>query len=368
MRFPKPWTKKRGKRLLGGTLSGMVGEILFYASLILLGVFGLALMIFQRFGAASTFVSDRIGDAVPEAFLDAATATGEASASGLGFWIVIVLSVAMIAVGGGAMVFRLLSIGASDERRKVFAKAATIDLPAADRGEMPPLPAVPQGRSVTESPGVRLAYRLASEGSIARRPVAIAALALLWNAAWFVLLAVVVSGFLSSHPRWILAFLLIPFAAIGVWAFRYFLDALRQTAGVGATIVEISSHPLHPGRSCDLYVAQAGRLSLRRLRVELICEEETTYRQGTDIRIDRHVALTKILCAERDLRIDPHRPWEQELQIDLPADAMHSFRSAHNAVCWRISVCGDSRPWPSFCLNFPVFVHPPVRSQIPRPR
>jgi hypothetical protein len=368
MRFPKPWTKKRGKRLLGGTLSGVVGESVFYATLFLIGTFSLALMLFRRFVNASRFVSDTISEAVPDAFPGAVAATGEASASGLGFWVVIVLSIAMLSVGGGGILFRLLSVGASDERRKVFANRAALEFPSAVASESQPLPSVPLGRGVTDSPGVHLAYRLASEGSMARRATSIAALALLWNAAWFVLLAVVVSGFLSGNPRWVLAFLLLPFAAIGIWAFRYFLDALRQTAGVGATIVEISSHPLHPGRSYDLYVAQSGRLSLRRLRVELICEEETMYRQGTDVRIDRHVAFTKILSTYRDLSIDPHRPWEQELQIDLPADAMHSFRSAHNAVCWRITVSGDARPWPSFCLNFPVFVHPPVRPETRRPR
>jgi hypothetical protein len=419
MRFPKPWTKKRGKRLLGGALSGVVGETVFYATLFLLGVFGVALMLFQRLSDASDLVKAAIPEAVPDAFPGAVTATGEASSSSLGFWIVIVLSFAMIAVGGGALIFRLLGVGASDERRSVLASKATAiasggqaaavlspleNSRAASPGASPitarpggaerrehegdvdgefekprdfrttsifessVLPGVPQGRGVTDSPGMKLAYRLASEGSMARRAMATAALALLWNAAWFVLLAVVVSGFLSGNPRWVLAFLLLPFSGIGIWAFRYFLEALRQTVGVGATIVEISDHPLRPGASYEVFIAQLGRLSLRRLRVELICEEETMFRQGTDVRIDRHVVFTKILCTERDLSIDPHRPWEQELQLDLPADAMHSFRSAHNAVCWRITVSGDARPWPSFCLNFPVFVHPSVQALTRRPR
>ena len=412
IRFPKPWTKKRGKRLLGGSLSGAVGESVFFASLFLLGIFGLALMLVQRLSEASQLVKAALPEAVPDAFPGAVAAASEASASQLGFWIVIVLSFSMIAVGGGALLFRLLGVGASDERRSVLASRATAiatggqtsptlqaqnannsgsvsaESAANETGEADDdnhatqgrdfrttsifessvLPGVPQGRGVTDSPGVKLAYRLLSEGSMARRAIATAALALLWNAAWFVLLAVVVSGFLSGNPRWVLAFLLLPFGGIGIWAFRYFLDALRQTAGVGATIVEISDHPLRPGANYELFVAQLGRLSLRRLRVELICEEETMFRQGTDVRIDRHVVFTKILCTERDLSIDPHRPWEQELQLDLPADAMHSFRSAHNAVCWRITVSGDARPWPSFCLNFPVFVHPSVQTPMRRPR
>lgn len=412
MRFPKPWTKKRGKRILGGALSGAVGESVFYALLFLLGVFGLALMIVQRLGEAADLVRDALPEAVPDAFPGAIAAAGEASSSSLGFWIVVTLSLAMITVGGGGVVIRLLAVGASHERRSMLASRANsrgfnsrgsspapaspaispsdtgkpAEAPSASSrsdgltSDKPPnfdtgslfdatvLPSVPQGRGVTDSPGTHLAYRLASEGSMARRAIATAALALLWNAAWFVLLAVVISGILNGHPRWVLTFLLLPFAGIGIWAFRYFLDALRQTAGVGVTVVEISDHPLRPGSEYELYVAQSGRLSLRRLRVELICEEETMYRQGTDVRIDRHVAFTQILCTERDLSIDPHRPWEQELQVDLPADAMHSFRSAHNAVCWRITVSGDARPWPSFCLNFPVFVHPSVPQLLRRPR
>ena len=105
-----------------------------------------------------------------------------------------------------------------------------------------------------------------------------------------------------------------------------------------------------------------------RLRVELVCEEETTYRQGTDLRIDRHQAYTQILHTQRDLSIDPYAPWEQELAVKLPADAMHSFQSAHNAVCWKITVSGDARPWPSFCQSFPVVVHPPAGPPMRLPR
>ncbi len=361
MRLPKPWTKKRGGRLLGGAFSGAIGEAILLAGLFLLGVFTSALMLFQRFAADSL-----TGTAVlPEGIV-----SGEASSSTLGFWIVIVLSVAMLAVGGGGLIYRLLRIGASDERRSAMAtRAGSIELIGPASSEMVPFPSVPQGRGLTDSPGVHQAYRLASEGASRARTVAASAtLSLLWNATWFVLLAVVVSGFLTDRPRWVLTFLLLPFAAIGWWSFRYFLETLKKTAGVGATIVEISDHPLQPGHQYTLFVSQAGKLNLRRLRVELVCEEETTYRQGTDLRIDRHQAYAQILHTQRDLSIDPYHPWEQELAVTLPAGAMHSFQSAHNAVCWKITVSGDARPWPSFCQNFPVVVHPPAAPSIRLPR
>jgi hypothetical protein len=361
MRLPKPWTKKRGGRLLGGTFSGAIGEAILLAGLFLLGVFTSALMLFQRFASESL---------TGRAVLPEGTLASEASASMLGFWIVMVLSLAMLAVGGGGLFYRLMRIGASDERRSVMAtRPGAIERMRPVNSEMPPLPSVPQGRGLTDSPGVHQAYRLASEGPNRACMVAAAAtLSLLWNATWFVLLAVVISGFLNDRPRWVLTFLLFPFAAIGWWAFRYFLDTLKQTAGVGATIVEINDHPLQPGHEYTLFVSQGGKLNLRRLRVELVCEEETTYRQGTDLRIDRHQAYSKILHTERDLSIDPYGPWEQELAVKLPADAMHSFQSAHNAVCWKITVSGDARPWPSFCQNFPVVVHPPAGPPIRLPR
>jgi hypothetical protein len=359
MRLPKPWTKKRGGRLLGGAFSGAIGEAILLAGLFLLGVFASALMLFQRFASASLS-----GAAVlPEGIV-----SGEASSSTLGFWIVMVLAIAMLAVGGGGLVYRLLRIGASDERRSAI-RAGSMELIRPATTDVVPLPSVPQVRGLTDSPGVHQAYRLASEGANRACTVAASAtLSLLWNATWFILLAVVVSGFLNDRPRWVLTFLLLPFGAIGWWSFRHFLESLKRTAGVGATIVEISDQPLLPGQEYTLFVSQAGKLKLRRLRVELVCEEETTYRQGTDLRIDRHQAYTQILHTQRDLSIDPYAPWEQELAIKLPADAMHSFQSAHNAVCWKITVSGDARPWPSFCQSFPVVVHPPAGPPMRLPR
>lgn len=361
MRLPKPWTKKRGGRLVGGNLSGAIGEAMLLFACFLAGVFTLALVLFQRFAGASLQASAGL----PEGII-----SGEASSSLLGFWIVVILGLAMLTIGGGGLAYRLGAIGTSDERRSVMAAGAVAFAP--NRPSEPDwglLPNVPAGRGVTESPGIYQAYRLAAEGyPRVGSLVAAASLALLWNGAWFVLLAVVVIGFLNQTPRWVLGFLLFPFAAIGWWALRFFLDNLRRTAGVGATIAEISDHPLQPGGTYALFVRQSGRLKLRRLRIELVCDEESSYRQGTDLRIDRHRAFEQIIHTERDLAIDPHHPWERELSLTLPSAAMHSFQSPHNAVCWRITVSGESRPWPSFCQSFPVVVHPPAGPPIRHPR
>ena len=177
-RFPTPWSKKRGERNLGNALTGVAGEVAFYAFLFLIGVFGLSLVLIIRFAP----------DSVPQFPTDALS-------TDLSTWVFGVLSVAAIITGGGGLIFRLMRIGASSERRSVLAsRAGAIEMigPTADDGSK--LPSVPRGSSQTDSPGERLTYRLAAEtpeGGIAGP----ATLALLWNAVWFVLLAVVVSGF-----------------------------------------------------------------------------------------------------------------------------------------------------------------------------
>ncbi len=341
-RFPQPWSKKRGERIAGTALSGVAGEVAFYATLLMVGVFGISLVLITQFAPASA-------PDVPDGALE----------SGLSTWISGILSVAAIGSGAGGLIYRMMSIGASSERRSAIAtRAGSIDVIGPPAEEAVKLPHVPRGKSVTDSPGERLAYRLAPDSPDHGGLAGPATLALLWNSVWFVLLAVVVSGAWYSQPRYILAALLVPFAGIGVWSFRFFLAQLRQHAGVGPTIVEISDHPLYPGQQYRLFVSQAGRFQLRGLKIQLTCEEETFYSQGTDVRVDRYVAFTKVLHKQRDVLVDPQAPWEQQLALDLPSNIMHSFVGSHNAIRWKIDVIGESRPWPSFCRSFPVVVHP----------
>ena len=341
-RFPRPWSKKRGKRIIGVVGRGVATEAAFFAGLFLLGVFTLSLVLINRFA--------------PEKAPDVST---EAFSGGLSYWIFGTLSLAAIVSGIVGLVFQLMSFGSSERRSALKARAGAIDFnPNFDDDEQK-LPSVPSGRSQTDSPGERESYRLAVEPANTGEIAGPAVLALLWNAVWVILLAVVVSGFWYDRPRWVLTLLLIPFGAIGIWSFRFFLDQLKRRAGVGTTIVEISDHPLFPGQSYQLYISQAGRLQLRRIRIQLTCQEETFYRQGTDVRVDRYEALTLELLKERDVRVDPQRPWEQQLTLQVPENVMHSFVGTHNAIRWQIVVDGESRPWPSFSRSFPVVVHPP---------
>ncbi|MEL7335650.1 MAG: hypothetical protein AAFN70_05520, partial [Planctomycetota bacterium] len=83
------------------------------------------------------------------------------------------------------------------------------------------------------------------------------------------------------------------------------------------------------------------------------------FRQGTDVRTENKGVFQKELLCLSNLVIDPSDGFEQEFSVKLPENVMHSFRSDHNAVQWKVVVEGKSRKWPSFCRHFPVVVHPP---------
>lgn len=336
-RLPLPWSKKRGSRLAGRVFTGIVGEVLFFALLFLFGLTSIAAALSSRFA----FYAQA---AVP---------------AGLGFWIFLVASIVVAIAGGAGMAYRIFSVGASSERRAALAKrTGALDLVGRPPQETRSFPNVPQGANLNDSPGIRLAYRLPSTGSPVVRVAASVLLALLWVGTWLVLVVVAVTGLISGTPRPVLTFLLLPLGAIGFWAARFSLRQLREAAGVGATIVEISDNPLMPGEKYRLYVAQYGNLRLRRLRIALVCQEESIFRQGTDVRTDHHDAAEVVICSDKNISIDPKGAWEQEFEFLVPAGAMHSFQSPHNAVNWKIVVAGESRPWPSFCRSFPVVVHP----------
>jgi len=167
-----------------------------------------------------------------------------------------------------------------------------------------------------------------------------------------------IGGHIEGKPDWLLTLFLIPFALVGIGLIAIFIRQVLVTTGIGPTLVEISDHPLCPGRSCRLFLSQSGRLAVDSLRMTLVCEEEATYRQGTDTRTEtREVYRQEVL--RRD-RFEIHRglPFEAECELEVPAGAMHSFKGQHNEVNWKLVVHGDVVGWPAYKRSFPVIVCP----------
>jgi hypothetical protein len=280
---------------------------------------------------------------------------------GYSWWFYLVLTVPLtfIFVGAGGMIYTLLRWGRSAEHRAAIAqRMQDRDLLGGNgRGENE-YPYVPAGEDITSSPGTKLKYRLPVATSPGWAVVGMLLACLCWNGIVGVMVFFAVGSFMAGKPEWFLALFCIPFVGIGLYLIYGFFRRLLVTTGIGPTLLEISEHPLHPGEEYRVFLSQTGRLSVKRLTLSLVCEEEATYRQGTDTRTESQQIFLQELFHREDFEIPPAIPFEMEIPLCIPPGAMHSFKSAHNRVQWTLLVDGDVAGWPDFARAFPIIIFP----------
>lgn len=181
---------------------------------------------------------------------------------------------------------------------------------------------------------------------------------LFWNGIVSVFVVIAISGHLEGDPEWFLTLFIIPFVLVGIALIVFFIRQMLVTTGIGPTQVEISDHPLHPGEPCRLFVSQSGRLQINSLEVLLVCEEEATYRQGTDTRTETREVHRQEVFRREGSEVRRGLPFETECALKVPEGAMHSFKADHNRIKWKVVVQGDVAGWPDYKRSFPVIIRP----------
>ncbi len=279
-------------------------------------------------------------------------------------YLVLLVPVSFIAISTRRLVLLWLNWGTSAERRAAMTKrAAEFDL---FEGQHPdPLPAVPSDANWTNSPGTRLAYRLPIDAAPQWMLFALLAACLVWNGVASVFVIMAVRTHLRHQPDWLMTLLSLPFLVIGLALVYFLYRQFRLMTRIGSTRIEISHHPLYPGGEYDLFVSQAGHLTMKSLEVVLQCEEQATYRQGTDTRTDTRCVLESPVLTARDFEILPARPFESQCRVRIPPCAMHSFKSDHNQIGWRLLVRADDVRGRDYQRAFPVIVHPRANGERP---
>jgi hypothetical protein len=106
---------------------------------------------------------------------------------------------------------------------------------------------------------------------------------------------------------------------------------------------------------------------VKKFEVLLICEEQATYRQGTDTVTDERPVNVQPVLQKSDFRIQPPDVFETRCSFEVPDTVMHSFRSEHNAVTWKLVIRGDVERWPAYERDFPVVVVPKVDGSVSKP-
>lgn len=331
--------KKRGERRTGSKIVGRIWEAAFFGLLFLLGA-----------AALTQVVTAEVLNSAP--------------GLSLGFWLLVLVLASFVLIGGSGVLWTVFHTGTSAERRAAIAKTAgSIDL-ISEAVPMPrEYPTLPADSNLTNSPGVALSYRLPTVESPIWSLLAAAVFCLAWNGVAAALTVWATRSWSSEHPEWLLSALLVPAHAVGAWSIYYFLRQLVVHTAMGPTIVEISNHPLYPGGRYELLISQTGNLRMKLLTVRLVCEEEVTYHQGTDVRHETRAVYEQEIVRLGDFIIEPGSTFEKEVEFAIPVEAMHSFISGHNSVNWRIVVSAQAEQWPPQVRSFPLIVYP-LRQQV----
>jgi hypothetical protein len=336
--MPSRWrlfVKKRGTRRTGARWPGLLAEGAVFAGLLAIGVFGLYWLITRVLLA-------------------------EGAQYGWWPWLAIVIPLALVAYGAINLTLLLWQTTASSERRAaVVQKATGWELPGAQaKSARPALPTVPPVDVVTDSPGVRLAYRLPMDAASGWVSFTMAAVCLVWNTFVAIFVVQIVRQHLAGNPNWLLTWLMVPFVLAGVWTLFALGRQVLLSLAMGTTCVEISDHPLLAGGTFRGFVSQTGRLHVRWFQMQLVCEEQAVYQQGTDTRRDTHRVFRATCFSQRKFDIAPHEAFAVEFDVIVPPHAMHSFASPHNAVTWTLVARGRMARWGDFERRFPVYVYP----------
>jgi hypothetical protein len=117
-----------------------------------------------------------------------------------------------------------------------------------------------------------------------------------------------------------------------------------------------------------MILLQSGRLSVLWLEASLVCTEQASYQQGTDVRAETTtVWRERVLRCER-FRIENEQPFQRKCLLTIPTGAMHSLACPSNEIRWSVVVCGEADGWPAFERWFPIVVYPPRTESLVRRR
>ena len=225
-------------------------------------------------------------------------------------------------------------------------RAADNELLAEVHASSTEYPTIPNDSNWRNSPGTQLAYRLPSATSASWRLVVVASFCLIWNGA-AAILAVLAFHQGESPNTWspldpnawtLFRIVVLIYGLIGIIAIHRLFRMLLTAAAIGPTTLEISSLPLHPAKQYRVFLAQAGHFNIDWLEMRLVCDEEVSFSDGTDTRAESKRVYDECVIRRENFEIVPNAPFQCECPLNVPADAMHSFVAANNAVTWKLVV------------------------------
>ena len=173
-----------------------------------------------------------------------------------------------------------------------------------------------------------------------------------------ILILTSVAAWQADSIDWLATGFAIPISLAAAWSIYNLFRQLLALTGVGPPALEVSRFPFVVGEDYHFHLSQPGRVRLKLLDVVLVCQEEATFNDGTDVRTERKTVYEQRLLRKRGVNVRPAEPFIADFDMTLPKLAMHSFKSDNNRVLWKIVIRGMASGWPQQERNFAISVLP----------
>ena len=265
----------------------------------------------------------------------------------------------LLLIGGSGFVGLWLTIAKKRFSQEYLVDPKNVGLPffRANR-KIKRFPTVPDPTDINDSPGTHLTFRLPTSQISVIHVIGSIVFCAFWNViAWVVLFSVFLAG-ADSPPSVMSRIFAVLFFALGLGMIVWVINLALTAFSVGATLLELSDHPIMPGRSCLLHLMQLGVFRMTDYTVAIVCEEVARFRQGTDTITTRKEVFRKELFCKKDFEALRDAPLVEEMRFSLPQGAMHSFVTDHNEICWKFLVQAKVVGGPDLKRECPVIVRP----------
>ncbi|GHT32404.1 hypothetical protein FACS1894214_4250 [Planctomycetales bacterium] len=267
-------------------------------------------------------------------------------------WLFFVLFIVLTVLGviGFLQSFRIMPVS---EERFIAEQTAKLSASKTD------LATLPDFRIINESSGTQLAFRLPLANQSVFPLIGITVFCIAWN---LIACGILFYSFMYRNEDFsglIMGTVMRSlFFAVGIALLVWVSHQILVGFGIAPTILEISDHPIEPGRRYRVHIQQNGILRFRHLMVEVICEEIARFRQGTETITNRKIVFRQPLYERSDFETTADSPFKDDFFLCLPLGAMHSFRQENNEIVWKISVFAQISGWHNLRRECPIVVRP----------
>ncbi|MEZ6050648.1 MAG: DUF3592 domain-containing protein [Planctomycetaceae bacterium] len=177
---------------------------------------------------------------------------------------------------------------------------------------------------------------------------------LFWNGIISIPISEVVQSWRDGDPEYVLTFFMIPFALVGLGIVAWMVYAFIALFNPRPTLT-ISRGSIPLGETAHVWWSfQGSTYSIRVLKLTLKGVEKATYRRGTDTHTDEETFYEEVL-SQHDQAFDIA---SGEVDVTIPADSMHTFKSDNNEIVWSLHLTGDIPARPDVNAIFPIKVVP----------